>query len=174
MRGTLYERLGAPDEGEMTKVRSALVCQPNLAKLARSLGLGEHLYLGQGEEKGGGRSRSRNLACVFEALIGAILLDQGVNVTALFITGVFGDSLQRAAEQGIATDHKSRLQELVQAERLERPVYRLVEEQGPDHDKGFWVEVVIDGTVLGRGYGKSKQLAEKDAAKQALQKWESA
>ncbi len=169
---TLYQQSDTLTEGEMTKVRSALVCQPNLAKLALSLKLGDYLYLGQGEEKGGGRRRPRNLACVIEALIGAMLIDRGADTTADFVLRLFQDSLTQATEEGIATDYKSRLQELVQARSQERPTYRLVEEEGPDHNKRFWVEVVVDGKVLGRGCGNSKQSAEKDAAKQALQRWE--
>lgn len=169
---TLHQRFDTLSEGEMTKVRSALVCQPNLAKLALSLKLGDYLYLGQGEEKGGGRRRPRNLACVIEALIGAMLIDRGADTTADFVLRLFQTSLTRATEEGIATDYKSRLQELVQARSQERPIYRLVEEEGPDHNKRFWVEVMVDGKVLGRGCGNSKQSAEKDAAKQALQRWE--
>ena len=168
----LYQQFDSLNEGEMTKVRSALVCQPNLAKLALSLKLGDYLYLGQGEEKGEGRRRPRNLACVIEALIGAVLIDRGADTTADFVLRLFQTSLTQATEEGIATDHKSRLQELVQARRQERPTYRLVEEEGPDHNKKFWVEVVVDGKVLGKGCGNSKQWAEKDAAKQALQRWE--
>jgi ribonuclease-3 len=168
---TLYQRFDNLSEGEMTKLRSALVCQENLAKLAASLGLGDYLYLGQGEEKGGGRKRPRNLACAFEAMIGAVLIDQGVDPSRDFILRLFDPSLQRAIEKGIASDHKSKLQELVQAKRQERPIYRLVGEEGPDHNRRFTVEVVVDGRVLGTGYGKSKQLAEKDAARQALENW---
>ncbi|OGO05333.1 MAG: ribonuclease III [Chloroflexi bacterium RBG_13_54_8] len=169
---TLYRQYANLSEGEMTKLRSALVCQVNLAQLSLHLELGDYLYLGQGEERSGGRSKSRNLACVLEALIGAMLIDRGIDVTRRFVTELFGDSLRQAIEEGIATDYKSRLQELVQARRLDRPTYRLVEENGPDHDKRFWVEVVVDEQVLGRGCGRSKQLAEKDAAKQALERWE--
>ena len=169
---SLYQQFGELSEGEMTKLRAALVCQDNLADLASSLGLGDYLYLGEGEEKSGGRNRPRNLACVFEAIIGAVLIDQGVETTRNLILRLFDDGLRQAIEEGIATDYKSRLQELVQAKRQERPTYRLVREEGPDHDREFWVEVVIDGRVLGRGYGKSKQLAEKDAARKALEQWE--
>jgi ribonuclease-3 len=168
----LYQQFGELSEGEMTKLRAALVCQDNLADLAASLGLGDYLYLGEGEEKSGGRSRPRNLACVFEAIIGAVLTDQGVEATRNLILRLFDDGLRQAIKEGIATDCKSRLQELVQARKQERPTYRLVGEEGPDHDRKFWVEVVINGKVLGRGYGKSKQLAEKDAARKALEQWE--
>jgi len=168
---TLYQSFPGLNEGEMTKVRSALVCQNSLANTASVLGLGDYLFLGQGEEKGGGRHRPRNLACTLEALIGAMLLDQGVSITSDFILGLFNPGLRHINEEGIATDHKSRLQELVQATRRDRPMYHLVEEEGPDHDKRFWVEVVVDGEVLGRGSGKSKQLAEKNAARMALRRW---
>jgi len=169
---SLYQQLGELSEGEMTKLRAALVCQENLADLASALGLGDYLYLGEGEEKSGGRHRPRNLACVFEAMVGAVLIDQGVETTRNLILRLFDNGLRQAIEEGIATDYKSRLQELVQARKQERPTYRLVREEGPDHDRRFWVEVVIEGKVLGRGYGKSKQLAEKDAARKALDRWE--
>jgi ribonuclease-3 len=165
----LYREFATLSEGEMTKLRAALVRQDSLARLA-SLRLGDYLYLGQGEEKGGGRKRPRNLACVLEAVIGAIFMDQGFATTRDFILRLFSQSSQQATEEESA-DYKSRLQELVQAKRQERPVYRLVKTEGPDHDRRFWVEVVIGGGALGRGCGKSKQLAEKEAAKQALERW---
>ncbi len=164
----LYREFGDLSEGEMTKIRSDLVRQDSLARLASSLGLGECLYLGQGEEKGGGRKRSRNMACTLEALIGAVFVDQGFEATKGLVMRVFGPSIAEVRQRGLASDYKSKLQELVQAERQERPTYRLVEAVGPDHDKTFWVEVVVGGEALGRGSGKSKQAAEKDAAKHAL------
>ena len=166
----LFREFGDLSEGELTKLRSDLVRQDSLARLASSLGLGQYLYLGQGEEKGGGRKRSRNMACTFEALIGAAFVDQGFDVTRDLILRLFASSISDLRERGQASDCKSRLQELIQAESQERPVYRLVEAVGPDHDKTFWVEVVVGGETLGRGSGKSKQAAEKDAAKQALEK----
>jgi ribonuclease-3 len=166
----LYREFGDLSEGEMTKIRSDLVRQDSLARLASSMGLGEYLYLGQGEEKGGGRRRSRNMACTLEALIGAAFVDQGFDAAKGLILGVFASSIAEVRQRGLASDHKSKLQELIQADRQERPVYRLVEAVGPDHDKTFWVEVVVGGEILGRGSGKSKQAAEKDAAKQALEK----
>ena len=167
---SLYRQSDSLDEGEMTTLRAALVRQDSLAQLASDLGLGDYLYLGQGEEKGGGRKRARNLACVMEAVIGAVFVDQGFEIARDLVTKVFGRSVRKVTEQGLVVDHKSRLQELVQAERQERPIYRLVEAVGPDHDKTFWVEVTVGGEHLGRGCGKSKQSAEKEAAKQALEK----
>ncbi len=168
----LYLHFDGLSEGEMTKLRSVAVCQESLATMAASLGLGNYLFLGQGEERGGGRRRPRNLACAMEALIGAVLLDQGVDAAAGFILRLFDTSIQHSVEDGVANDYKSRLQELVQAIRQERPVYRLVGEEGPDHNRKFWVEVIINGMTLGVGSGRSKQLAEKDAAKKALEKLE--
>jgi ribonuclease-3 len=164
----LYRHFADLDEGEMTRLRSALVRQDSLAQLASSLGLGDYLYLGQGEEKGGGRSRPRNLACTMEALIGAIFLDHGSANTKNFILSTFSCCIQQLIEEGMA-DYKSRLQELAQARRQEKPVYHLVETTGPDHDRRFCVEVMIEGKVLGRGWGRSKQAAEKEAARQALE-----
>ncbi|MDM8000603.1 MAG: ribonuclease III [Dehalococcoidia bacterium] len=157
-------------EGELTKLRSDLVRQDSLARLASSLGLGDYLYLGQGEEKGGGRKRARNMACTFEALVGAAFVDQGFEASRDLILRLFSPAIREARQRGQASDCKSRLQEIIQAERQERPVYRLVEAVGPDHDKTFWVEVMVGGEILARGSGKSKQAAEKDAARQALEK----
>jgi len=164
----LYCRFSAMNEGEMTKLRSALVRQDSLARVASSLRLGDYLYLGQGEEKGGGRRRPRNLACTLEALIGAIFIDQGLINTRDFILRTFSCCLQQLIEEGLA-DYKSRLQELAQAKRQEKPLYRLVEVKGPDHDKIFLVDVTIGGEILGTGSGKSKQSAEKEAARHALE-----
>jgi ribonuclease-3 len=168
--GFLFDEFRDLSEGELTKLRSDLVRQDSLARLASSLGLGEYLYLGQGEEKGGGRKRSRNMACTLEALIGAAYVDQGFVESEGLVLRLFASSICDLRERGQASDYKSKLQELIQAERQERPVYRLVEAVGPDHDKTFVVEVVVGGEALGRGSGKSKQAAEKDAAKQALEK----
>jgi ribonuclease-3 len=168
---SLYRQFDGLDEGDMTKLRAALVRQDSLAQLASCLGLGSYLYLGQGEEKGGGRKRARNLACVMEAVIGAVFIDQGFEAAKGLVARVFGRSVRKVMEEGLAVDQKSRLQELVQAERQERPLYRLLEAVGPDHDKTFWVEVIVAGETFGRGCGKSKQAAEKEAAKQALQRW---
>jgi ribonuclease-3 len=168
--GFLFDEFRDLSEGELTKLRSDLVRQDSLARLASSLGLGEYLYLGQGEEKGGGRKRSRNMACTLEALIGAAYVDQGFVESQGLVLRLFASSICDLRERGQASDYKSKLQELIQAERQERPVYRLVEAVGPDHDKTFVVEVVVGGEALGRGSGKSKQAAEKDAAKQALEK----
>ena len=166
----LYRRFSDLNEGKMTKLRSALVRQDSLARLASSLRLGDYLYLGQGEERSGGRRRPRNLACTLEAVIGAIFIDQGSANTKDFILRLFSSCLQQVIEEGLA-DYKSKLQELAQAKSREKPLYRVVEATGPDHDRMFCVDVVMEGEVLGRGCGKSKRSAEKEAARQALVKW---
>ena len=168
---SLYRQSDSLDEGDMTKLRAALVRQDSLAQLALSMGLGDYLYLGQGEDKGGGRKRARNLACAMEALIGAVFVDQGFESAKDLVTRLFSHNVRKVVDQGLVIDYKSKLQELVQAQRQERPTYRVVEAAGPDHDKTFWVEVLVGGEFLGRGCGKSKQSAEKEAAKQALEQW---
>jgi ribonuclease-3 len=168
---SLYRQSDSLDEGDMTKLRAALVRQDSLAQLALSMGLGDYLYLGQGEDKGGGRKRARNLACAMEALIGAVFVDQGFESAKDLVTRLFSHNVRKVVDQGLVIDYKSKLQELVQAQRQERPTYRVVEAAGPDHDKTFWVEVLVGGEFLGRGCGKSKQSAEKEAAKQALESW---
>lgn len=166
----LYNRYPRMDEGEMTKFRSALVCQDNLAQIGISLDIGSYLYLGQGEEKSGGRKKLRNIACAVEALICAVLIDQGFVKAKEFVVSMFSQFFENGMDKS-QTDHKSLLQELTQAEWQQRPKYRLVEQAGPEHDRMFTVEVVIADDVLGTGTGKSKQIAEKEAARNALENW---
>ena len=166
----LYMYSPALSEGEMTRLRSALVCQDSLASLASSLQLGDYLYLGKGEEKSGGRQRQSNLACTLEALIGAIFVDQGFVVARNSIQKLLEKEFQKVTYEGIIPDGKSTLQELAQAKLQVTPVYRTIEATGPDHDKEFTVEVTVGGTAVGRGRGKSKHLAEEAAAHHALQK----
>jgi ribonuclease-3 len=166
----LYMNFTELDEGEMTKLRAALVCQESLAELAEYFKLGDYLFLGQGEEKNGGRGRSRNLACVMEALVGAIFVDQGFFRARDFILQLFDSRMKKAMDEKVMTDYKSRLQELAQANSKEIPRYEVVDTVGPDHDKEFRVEVLVGGKVVGKGKGKNKQSAEKEAARRALEK----
>lgn len=165
----VYTEFPDLSEGELTRLRSALVRRETLTRLAASLGLGNYLLLGRGEEGSGGRRRPRNLACALEALLGAILLDRGFDVAREFILRLIERELERAREDRLAEDYKSRLQEVVQAEGKGMPVYRTVSTQGPEHAKFFTVEVLLGDTVLGRGRGQSKRMAEKEAAKAALE-----
>jgi ribonuclease-3 len=141
-------------EGALTVLRAALVCNETLARIASSFHLGDHLYLGRGEEMSGGRHRQSNLSSALEAVIGAI----------------FKITEEESIEESIK-DYKSKLQVLVQAEQQTTPVYRIVEEKGPAHDKLFTVEVVVGDAVLGRGSGKGKRAAEQKAAQAALENW---
>lgn len=156
-------------EGEMTKLRSALVRQDSLAHIAAALSLGDYLYLGKGEEASGGRHKPTNLAATLEAVIAAIYLDQGLAATKDFILRLFGAELEKAARQGVKVDYKSQLQEFTQARWQLTPTYHVIEAVGPDHDKRFTVEVRAGDAVLGSGSGKSKRIAETEAARSALE-----
>ncbi len=165
----LYRDFPQSNEGEMTRLRAALICRDTLARMARAIGLGDYLYLGKGEEASGGRRKPVNLAGALEAVIAAICLDQGLSTSQDFILRLLEPELQKVVSQGTVVDYKSQLQELLQAREQQTPVYRVVEATGPDHDKRFTVEVMAGDTVLGRGSGKGKKAAETEAARIALE-----
>jgi len=164
----LYQRFPNLSEGEMTKLRSSLVCQDSLSRMARAISLGNYLYLGRGEEASGGRRKPANLASALEAVIAAIFLDQGLATVRDFVLRSASQELNKALIQRAEADYKSQLQELIQARRQQTPTYRVIETTGPDHDKIFTVEVRVGDTILGRGSGKSKKMAETEAARSAL------
>ena len=164
----LYQDFPDLTEGGMTKLRSVLVRRDTLSRVARTIRLGDYLYLGKGEEASGGRHKSANLAGALEAMIAAVFLDQGLTITRELVLKLFAEELQKVIRQGTEVDYKSRLQELIQSRYQSTPDYRLMEATGPDHDKRFTVEVVLGDTVLGRGSGKSKKIAESEAARSAL------
>lgn len=165
----LYRRCPDLPEGHLSVLRSSLVRGSTLAKVARDLGLGQNLVLGKGEEASGGRDRASNLAAAFEALVGAVFMDQGFEKAHEFVLQVMGGEVDGLLADGIPQDPKSRLQELVQREGQVVPTYRLVAEGGPDHLRTFDVEVVMNGQVMGRGQGRRKLDAEKEAARKAIQ-----
>jgi len=165
----LYQDFSGLAEGELTKLRSVLVRRDTLSRVARAIRLGDYLYLGKGEEASGGRHKSANLAGALEAMIAAVFLDQGLTITRELVLKLFADELQKVIRQGTEVDYKLQLQELIQSRYQSAPDYRLVEATGPDHDKRFTVEVVFGDTVLGRGSGKSKKVAESEAARSALE-----
>jgi len=165
----VYEDFPQLAEGGMTKLRAALVRRETLARLAESLGLGDYLYIGRGEDSSGGRAKQSILVGAFEAVIGAILIDQGFDVCRDFVRRIFADEVGRAVEERLGEDYKSQLQEVVQAKRRQAPAYRVVGVKGPDHDREFTVEVSVDGDVIGSGRGKSKRQAEMAAAQAALE-----
>jgi ribonuclease-3 len=157
-------------EGQMTQLRANLVRRDTLARLARTIHLGDCLYLGKGEEASGGRDKVPNLAGALEAVIGAVYLDQGFARTKRFVLRLIKHELeQMAAAGGGSADYKSQLQELVQSQKQHSPTYSLVEATGPDHDRRFTIEVKVGEVVLGRGAGRSKKAAESEAARMALE-----
>ena len=155
------------DEGDLTEWRGHLVRRDSLAAFARGLGLGDFFLLGRGEEAAGGRERAANLASLFEAVVGAIAIDRGLVAARRFIFRALGPELDLRGRP-TPVDPKSRLQELVQGQWQRAPVYKTVQEEGPEHKKVFTVEVSIQGRVLGSGIGNSKQEAEREAARHAL------
>ena len=164
----LYCEFPGFSEGDMTKTRSALVRTETLAGVARSLNLGDYLYLGKGEAETGGRRRRRNLACALEAVIGAVLVDQGFDIARDFVLRILASEWDRVTNGKLERDPKSRLQELVQAEQRLTPIYQTNDVTGPDHDKLFVVDVFAGDKFLGQGCGKSKRAAEQEAALAAL------
>ncbi len=165
----LYHDFPHLNEGEMTKLRSSLVRQDCLTRIATTIGLGSYLYLGKGEEASGGRHKPTNLAAALEAVIAAIYLDQGLATTRDFILRLFHAELEKVASRGATVDYKSQLQELIQESWQITPAYYVIEAAGPDHDRRFTVEVRVGDTVLGKGSGKSKRIAETEAARSVLQ-----
>jgi ribonuclease III len=164
----LYHDLSGAPEGELTRLRAALVRRETLAQIANNFSLGDYLYLGVGEEAGGGRQKPINLAGSFESLIAAIYLDKGLETTRVFILRAYGPQLHQQADQAAGANYKSKLQEIMQAERQITPEYQIVAASGPDHDRNFEVEVKVGDEVLGQGRGKSKKSAEMEAARSAL------
>jgi ribonuclease-3 len=165
----VYNHCPEMHEGDLTKIRSALVRNDQLADFARRLDLGRALRMGRGESASGGRERDHLLGSTFEALIGAIYLDQDVEAVEKFMDSVLDEVKERIIQGADIYDPKSRLQEWAQAEKLGTPHYVQVDSSGPDHAKVFEVEVRIKGVAYGRGKGPSKQVAEQVAAQTTLE-----
>ena len=168
----LYHRFPEMREGNLTSLRAALVKTETLARFAIQLDLGQYLFVGRGEAESGGRERQANLCAAFEALVGAIYLDQGLEAVKDFIAPLVEPELERVIQGELNKDAKSLLQELSQGLLQLTPAYRTIEEKGPDHAKEFTVEVIIGGQVYGRGQGPSKQAAAQGAARAALQRFD--
>jgi ribonuclease-3 len=166
----LYQEFPDLSEGKMTKLRASLVRRDTLARVARDIKLGDYLYMGKGEESSGGRNKTPNLAGALEAIIAAVYLDQGMAAAGNMVMELLVEEWKKISRQNIYVDYKSKLQELVQSRFQMTPAYRLVSEEGPDHDKSFVVEVMVYAKVLGSGTGKSKKLAETEAARLALER----
>lgn len=158
------------DEGQKSKTKAALVSTVALARQAERLGLGEHLLLGRGEERTGGRRKQALLADAYEALIAAIYLDGGIEQARAFMTREFASLLEDVRRHGLVTrDDKSALQEYLQSHGYPLPEYRVTGTVGPDHRKLFEVEVLVNGEPLAQASGASKKEAEQAAARQALE-----
>jgi len=166
----LYARYPLAAEGELTRLRSALVRTETLADFARTLELGLYLRLGRGEEESGGRSRPLLLCGAFEALTGALYLDRGEEAARRFAEPMFESLFATLNREEIAADAKSRLQEWSQAHLAQTPHYRTVSESGPQHSREFTVEVLIGGLLHGSGSGRSKNTAAQEAAAAALRR----
>lgn len=166
----LFEKFPAKPEGELTAYRAALVNTVSLAESAQQLSVGEHLRLSRGEAKDTGRARQIILANAFEAIIGAIYLDQGYETAEAFIARTILAKLDTLIARGAHQDPKSRFQELAQEKRGITPSYKVLAEEGPDHAKRFTVGVFLGATEAARGEGPSKQEAEQAAAAAALDK----
>ncbi|MGH2813050.1 MAG: ribonuclease III [Actinomycetota bacterium] len=167
----IFEEFPALSEGEMAKLRASTVNMAVLADVARSLDLGTHLYLGRGEELSGGRDKTSILADALEAVIGALYLDQGLEIAAGVVRDWFGPVIRDHVEQGVVRDFKTKLQEEAVKSEGRLPEYRITS-SGPDHAKQFRASVFLGGRMLGEGEGGSKKEAEQAAAKEALEQLE--
>jgi len=166
----LYQDFPQFTEGQMTKLRAAVVRRETLVSMANTIELGDYLILGKGEEASGGRQKSLNLAGAMEAVIAAIFLDHGLACARDFIIEFLDPELKIVISKGTPIDYKSELQELIQAREHKSPTYHLIEAMGPDNSRNFIVEVRLTGSVLGKGTGRSKKEAESEAARSALEK----
>ncbi len=164
----LFNKFPNEPEGVLTAYRSSLVKTTTLAEVAIELSLGEKLYMSRGEEATGGRNNPGLLADTTEAIIGAIYLDQDYETTKQFLEKNLFNRFEQIKKEKLYQDSKSVLQEIVQAKGFEAPIYKVTKEDGPDHDKQFTIEVLVNSQPTGIGVGKSKQLAQQAAAEEAL------
>lgn len=164
----IYSHCPELPEGELTKLRSALVCEKTLYKFGKSINLGNYLNLSRGERNGGGNDRPSIVSDAFEAVIAAIYLDGGMEAAKNHILRFVIPEIKNQSKKPFK-DYKTTLQEIVQKNPGEKIVYRLASESGPDHDKHFVFEVMLNSNVIGRGGGRSKKEAEQNAAREALE-----
>lgn len=165
----VYQKFPDFPEGELTFIRTYLVRTETLTMLASKLNLGLYLLMSKGEELGGGKENPSLLANTFEAVTGAIFCDQGIKTVSEFLSNQFKDLLNNIKGIESLKDSKSLLQELVQAQGHSSPVYRLISSEGPDHQKTFTMGAYLDDKLLAQGTSKSKQEAEEEAAREALE-----
>lgn len=166
----LYEKYPNKPEGDLTNYRSSIVNARILSQVAKELSLGKYLFLSKGEEETGGRDRQYILANTYESLLGAIYLDQGLEVSARFVRKNLITHLKEIVDKKLYKDFKSKLQELAQEKFNITPSYKVLSEQGPDHSKIFETGVYLNKKLIGKGVGNSKQNSEQEAAKNYLEK----
>ena len=167
----LFEKMPHVREGVLSKTRSLVVCEDSLAKVGERLEIGSYLDLGVGEEKSGGRKKKSIVADATEALIGAIFLDGGYDAASDFVLREFGQTIRDAADGKLVSDYKTILQEILQQDgKMHNIVYRIDKTEGPDHDKVFFVTLVLEGKEMGSGQGRTKKEAEQMAAKMTMEK----
>ena len=167
----LFEKMPHAREGVLSKTRSLVVCEDSLAKVGEKIEIGKFIDLGVGEEKSGGRTKKSIIADATEALIGAIFLDGGYEAASDFVLREFGQTLRDAADGKLVSDYKTTLQEILQQDgKMHKIVYRIDKTEGPDHDKIFFVTLVLEGKEMGNGKGKTKKEAEQNAARMTIEK----
>lgn len=166
----LYENFPEHSEGDLSKLRAAIVNEEQLAELAREIDLGKYLFLGKGEDQTGGRDKPSLLSDAYEAVLGAIFLDRGFDKAVKVISKNFERIIKQVGGQGFVNDYKTRLQEVVQRKLRTVPRYKMAGESGPDHNKTFEINLFVAGELMSTGKGASKKSAEQDAARQALEK----
>lgn len=167
---SIYHEFPDYPEGKLTEIRVTLTRQEKLAEKAFTLKLGDYMLLGRGENASGGRMRRNNLADAFEALLAAIYLDQGIDVTRKFILKIFHEDIKDIKSGEIKPNFKALLQEYTQGKYRALPEYEIIESTGPDHDRVFHVSISLNDVVLAIGTGKSKKAAESHAARLAYEK----
>ncbi|MBQ8827361.1 MAG: ribonuclease III [Oscillospiraceae bacterium] len=155
-------------EGELTKIRASLVCEKALYEFSKKIELGRFIFLGKGEENSGGRERPSIIADAFEAVIAAVYLDGGMENAKKYVLGFIPKNLDKNSSKNL-NDYKTVLQEIIQRNPEEKVEYVLTGESGPDHNKLFEMQVMLNSNVIGTGTGRSKKLAEQMAAKEALE-----
>ncbi len=166
----LFKSLKNRHEGSLTKLRASLVCEQSLFDISKKIELSKYILLGHGEEMSGGRERPSVISDAFEAVLAAIYLDAGLDFAREWLLNLMSDAFTDALSGNRNRDYKTELQEYVQRERLGRVNYRVVAESGPDHNKCFEIEAVLDGKVIGKASGSNKKDAEQSAARQAIEK----
>lgn len=167
----LYRTFPSFPEGHLTNIRSSIVKTTTLAEIAGELHLGSYLLLSRGEEESGGRNNPSILADTFEALLGAIFIDQGIESAHTIVQSYLFPRIERVLKEKLFKDAKSMFQEIVQLHMKISPLYKVIDERGPDHAKVFTIGVYVGETLFGEGKGKSKQEGEQIAASAALEKW---